>query len=347
MADSFLLPTFMKKLADPEIKNILMCGCGGGFDFVHGLLLYPELKRLGKNVIIGSYSFGKPENIKGEAPIVFSNESGNIIAKHVTAKSEGWSHYAPEVGMCSFLDKKYPDDAPHSVYAYYARVFSVPVLKKLYDSWVEKHQIDAVVIIDGGTDSLMAGDEEGLGDPIEDCVSVTAAASLNVKEKILLAVGFGADRFNHVSDHASLRAVGELTKAGGFLGSVSLEQNSEGFKCYSEGLTHIYEQQQFRSVLSGLIIAAGNGYFGFEVPPSVGGRVREGESFIWALMAMFFAFDLEKVVERSLLSKAIGECESYLACNQAMNEMRKKLKQEGKLRNIENLPTHEAMRAGW
>jgi len=54
-ADSFLVPTFLRMLADPSIKTVMLCGCGGGFDFVHSLTLYPELRRLGKGVVIVSY----------------------------------------------------------------------------------------------------------------------------------------------------------------------------------------------------------------------------------------------------------------------------------------------------
>jgi hypothetical protein len=49
------VPAFLKRLASSESKRIFLSGCGGGFDFVHGMLLYPELKRLGKQVTIGSY----------------------------------------------------------------------------------------------------------------------------------------------------------------------------------------------------------------------------------------------------------------------------------------------------
>ena len=68
---SYFLPTFLRRLADPSVKTVMLCGCGGGFDFVHSLLLYPELKRLGKSVVIGSYSFGNPHRITGDAETIF------------------------------------------------------------------------------------------------------------------------------------------------------------------------------------------------------------------------------------------------------------------------------------
>ena len=82
---------------------------------------------------------------------------------------------------------------------------------QLYHQLIETHSIDAIVLVDGGSDSIMAGDEEGLGDLIEDAVSITAVAGLKeLKAKILITVGLGTDRFNQVSDASSLRAISEL-----------------------------------------------------------------------------------------------------------------------------------------
>ncbi len=168
-ATSHLLPTFVAQLADPSIRTVLLCGCGGGFDFVHSLTLYPELRRLGKTVVIGSYSFGDPMEISGAVPVFAEDEA---IAVRVTADNLAASDYGPEVHICSYLDAAYPDLAPHSVYAYYARAFTVPSLTRLYRQFIDAHSVDAIVLVDGGSDSLMVGDEEGLGDPIEDAVSV-------------------------------------------------------------------------------------------------------------------------------------------------------------------------------
>jgi hypothetical protein len=77
----------------------------------------------------------------------------------------------------------------------------VPLLTRFYRQLVEMHSVDAIVLADGGSDSIMAGDEEGLGDPIEDAVPVTTVASLEeLKAKVLITIGLSTDRFNHVSD---------------------------------------------------------------------------------------------------------------------------------------------------
>jgi hypothetical protein len=332
-AMSFLLPGFAARLADPTIRTVLLCGCGGGFDFVHAVALYPELRRLGKKVVIGSYSFGQPREI-GNADTVF--ERDDALVKRVTAKSVAAPHYGPEVHVCSFLDASFPGDAPHAVYAYYARAFCAPVLRDLYSGWVREHAIDAVVVVDGGSDSLMVGDEEGLGDPIEDAVSLAAISSLEGPEtKILVSVGLGSDRFNQVSDAASLRAIAELTRAGGFLGAVSLEPGSAGFELYRSCVAHIEARQTFRSVLAANIVAAGSGQYG---PSGVPGRARAPSVFLWPLMSMLWAFDVMKVAERSRIVSWIRDCPTVFACHEALEKGRRDL--GASRRGVENLPVH-------
>jgi hypothetical protein len=332
-------PSFISRLFDPEVRTIMLCGCGGGFDFVHGMLLVPELLRRGKKLVIGSYSFGDPEEISAAA--TFHREDG-VLVKQVTAASVPDPHYGPEIHLCSFLDQRYPDLSPASIYAYYARAFTVPALSRLYQRLVDEHDVDAIVLIDGGSDSLMAGDEEGLGDPIEDAVSVAAVASLTApKVKVLVSVGLGADRFNQVSDAASLRAVAELTASGGFLGAIALEPDQDGFGFYRDCLAHIYQRQEFRSVLAGAIEAAGQGHFGSErVPPSLTGRVGPGQVFLWPLMAMLWGFDVDRVAARSLIVEWIRDCETVFDCEMALGRGRRGLK----LRPVEELPRHVDMR---
>jgi len=357
---SFLIPSFVKKISDPAVKTVLLCGCGGGFDFVHSMNLYPELRRLNKTVIIVSYSFGNVDHIGGVAPVIW-NKSG-VKVKTVTAASRPEPHYAPEIHMCSFLDLKYPQSAPHQIYACNAREFTVPLLTEFYSKVVNEHSVDGIIIFDGGSDSLMRGDEESLGDPIEDCVSVTTVSLLKeeLKFRILITAGFGADRFNHVSDASSLRAVAELTQMGGFLGSLSLEPSHPGFQFYTACVQHIYSRQSFRSVLTGLVISATQGYFAHNIPDDsnstdavavkvdLRSRIGTGESstvFLWPLMAMLFAFDAGVVCKRSYLASWIKDAETVNKCYDAMREGRNALKNQGKLRRIENLPTHEEMRS--
>lgn len=342
MSDAALLaPRFLARIARPEVRTVMIAGCGGGFDFVHGMLLVPELARLGKTIVIGSYSFGAPEQIGGEAPVVFDDEG--VIARRVTARSVPDPDYGPEVHVASFLDERLPASAPHAVYAYYARDFTVPRLTRLYTQLVRDHAVDLVIVVDGGSDSLMRGDEEGLGDPIEDCVSVTTVAGLGV-ESLLLTVGLGADRFNHVSDAASLRAVAELTAAGGFLGAVALAPDDPAFRFYRDCLDHIEARQEFRSVLAGAIVTAGEGHYGREtVPPRLASRVGPGELYLWPLMPVIWGFEPARVVERSLMSGWLRDQHTVAGCHAALAAGRAAL--GDRVRDVEDTPRHHELRA--
>jgi hypothetical protein len=343
-SSSLFLPKFLAQLSDPSVKNVLMVGTGGGFDFVHSLLLVPELKRLGKSITMASYSFGQPTQYAGEATTLVwsddkpvSGESADSVKKPLASPmivkrigdaskctASEQSHYAPELHVVSFLDAQFPAEAPHSIYAHYARAWTINSLHKFYAHLVALHDIHAVIAFDGGTDSLVLGDEAGLGDPIEDAVTVGAFARLtNVKYKLLITVGFGCDRFNGVGDCASLRAVAELTAANAFLGSLSLHADAEPYIFYRNALDHIYSKQSFRSVLAGATCAAVEGSaYGFAFPEELNSRMRGGNRpaqsglFVWPLMAMLFAFDIDKVAARSQVVRWLQDA------NTSMENMR-------------------------
>jgi hypothetical protein len=351
---SLLLPAFLQKIEQCG-KHILLVGCGGGFDFVHSTLLLPELKRLGKTVVFGSFSFGNPRNYT-TAPTYWVDGLGvvpndyalpalhayeqPVLVKIVDASSRGAPDYAPEQHMVACLDEEFPEDAPHRMYAYYARSWTVDGLHAFYHHLVEKHSIDLVIAFDGGSDSLVVGDEAGLGDPIEDAVTLGAVAKLTCA-KMLITVGFGADRFNQVSDCSSLRAVAELTRLGGFLGSVSIAKDGAPFALYRKVLTHIYRHQTFRSVLAGAVCTAIEGEsFGFSVPPEISGRVARSQNsglWIWPLMAMLFSFDVDVVAQRSLVVKWIQGAKTAAAQAKQFDKNRGAVA----VRPIENYPLQD------
>eukprot|EP00755_Sulcionema_specki_P032230 Sspe_Gene.98306::Locus_71745_Transcript_1_1_Confidence_1.000_Length_1452::g.98306::m.98306 len=175
---SCFVPTWLRQLSAPEVKCVALVGCGGGFDFIQAMLLYPELRRMGKQVIIVSNSFTDVTGfVPDTAPIVWEN--GGAMVKRVTATSMHISrNYMPEVHLCSFLDSQVPDEAPNFVYACNARRWCIPSMTAFLMWLCSEHQCGAVVTVDGGTDSLMRGDEGCLGHPIEDVVTVASLAAL-------------------------------------------------------------------------------------------------------------------------------------------------------------------------
>lgn len=410
-------------LLEKEIKNILIVGCGGGFDFIHSLLFYNDLKVNNKNIIIGSYSFGNPldythssstsnsfsttiesknnqqeqkqeqeknQNIIFTSSFINNNNNNDFIQPivvEVNSNSIGSKYYCPELGYCSYLDSIYPNNSPHSIYTYYARAFTMKSLSEFYTKLINDHSIDVIIAVDGGTDSLMKGDEHGLGDPIEDAVSVGVIASLcsnyssfyesiiasrnlensqNIKRKplgLLYSIGFGCDRFNYVSDASSLRAVSEITQLGGYLGVLPILPNSQRIQMYKDGLNHIYQKQEMRSILAGSILASSLGYYGSNIPSSssntvvdFGNRILSSNSsntntnvninanassdqlYLWPLMSMIWMFDITIISQRSLIVKWIETANTPKEAIELMNIERKKLFHDGKLLPVEQLP---------
>lgn len=103
---------------------------------------------------------------------------------------------------------------------------------------------------------------------------------------------------------------------------------------------HVYAQQTFRSVLTSLIVTSGKGEFGFVIPEDSGGRVRrEGQAFVWPLMAMLFAFDVDVVASRSKIVGWIRTATSVRDSHKALDEGRKQLQ----ILPEENFPLHADM----
>jgi hypothetical protein len=349
-----LYPSGLRRLFDPSIRTVFLAGCGGGFDFVHSLLLYHSLHAAGKVIVLGSYSFVDVTSYGTD----FWHGSGKSGVIRVTAQTpsssvdeEYSSYYAPEKHVASYLDCACPENAPHCVYAYGARNFSPTMLADVYNRIIDVHQVDAVVLIDGGSDSLMRGDESGLGDPVEDAVSVCTVAHLlkpaeNARSPLLrmmFTVGLGVDRFNDVSDAASLRAIAEISRDGGFLGSFSIERGSLDFMFYRDAVEHIYAQQRFRSVVTGAILGSSEGYYGSELPTWLLSerRVQAGDLFLWPLTAMVWMFDVDAVARRSLVAEWVRNAASYLDCTAEVDRQLRLLREAGSIRSIENLPLHE------
>src|SRR6185436_16519233 len=108
------------------------------------------------------------------------------------------------------------------VYAFH-RTGPAPVARG-YRALIEELKVDTVILVDGGTDSLMRGDEEGLGTPEEDMTSIAAVHALQIPRKLLVCLGFGIDAFHEVCHTHVLEAVADLIRAGGYLGAFSLMQ---------------------------------------------------------------------------------------------------------------------------
>ncbi len=169
-----------------KAQNILIAGAGGGFDVFCGLPLYFWLRNAGKTVHLANLSFTELGFCEGERP------APSMV--RVLPNTGGSANYFPEVYLAQWLTKRFGETPVYAI----ERSGAKPVLSA-YEWLVVNLSPDTIILVDGGTDSLLRGDEAGLGTPQEDAASLFAANAVKgVARKFLVSLGFGIDAFHGV-----------------------------------------------------------------------------------------------------------------------------------------------------
>ena len=166
------------------------------------------------------------------------------------------------------------------------------------------HNLDLIIIVDPGSDSLMAGNEQEIGGYLEDMLTIFSAKRTGIKS-ILCNIGIGYDRYYGISDCSSLRAIAEITEAGGFLGCFSLMNNSNEVQEYIDACEYVGSRIPRKNIAGLYIINAIRGKFG-----NVDIVHDQGRIFINPIMAQYYFFKLEVVVRRILYRDLIEDIRS-------------------------------------
>lgn len=266
-------------------QRILLAGAGGGFDVVAGLPLMEYLRGQGKDVFLASLSFSELKKATGR------KVGSNVL--EVLPDSTGDDEYFPERYLSQWFAER-GDWVP--VYSYAA---SGPmVMLENYRDLVRELNLDSLVLIDGGTDILMRGDEPSLGTPLEDMCSVAAADMLELPFKFVVSLGFGIDVFHEVCHAYVLEAIADMTPSGDFLGAFSLTPDMPEFQAMAEAVEYICKRMPGKeSIVMTSVVAAGQGHFGDHHPTP---RTEGSRLFLNPLMAMYFGFTLEGLARRCL-----------------------------------------------
>jgi hypothetical protein len=243
-------------------KNVLIAGAGGGYDCYLGLPLYHSLKEAGKEVYFASYSFTdftKATSIKNHTDIEVAIDKYliGISSKH----SGGIPFYFSELPFAFYLQQRL--SYPHPVWLF-AKTGVIP-LRYSYQHLIDKYKIDAIVLVDGGVDSLMMGNEEGGGTFLEDTVSLAAIYPLSVPLKILACVGFGTESEEQLCHFHALQNMSNLVGQdySAFLGCCSLLPQQLECRMLSEAYSSaIDDWMQPHSHIVPKILGAIHGYFG-------------------------------------------------------------------------------------
>ena len=211
----------------------------------------------------------------------------------ITAQTAA-TQYFPEMHLSRWLTDRYGETPVFAIEPGGARPVSAA-----YEWLARTLKPDALVLVDGGTDSLMRGDEAGLATPEGDAVSLLAANALaNVPRKLLVCLGFGIDAHGGVCHAHFLENVAALSRDNSYLGAWSLPYDSEEFQLYREACEFTFARlPKMPSIVNTSIIAAVAGSFG-DIHPTK--RTEGSGFFINPLMALYWSFRIDGMVRRSL-----------------------------------------------
>lgn len=267
-------------------RSILIAGAGGGFDVYAGLPLALALWHGGRQVHLANLSFSQLELLDHDT---WATE--NVAAVTPESVSPDW--YFPERTLARWLAAH---DLPSTVYAF--PPLGVQQLRAAYRYLIDDLHVDAVVLVDGGTDILLRGDESSLGTPVEDLTSVAAVAGLDVPVKLVTCLGFGIDAYHGVSHVQVLENIAALDRDGGYLGALSIPGSSREATLYRDAVADAQAATPDRpSIVNGQIAAATNGEFG---DVQFTRRTSGSTLFVNPLMAIYFTVDLDKLAARCL-----------------------------------------------
>ena len=270
-----------------KCKNLLIAGMGGGFDIFCGLPLYFELKKHGINAHLANFSFSDIESV----------DFGTRLSKTlvgITPKPERVFPYFPELHLVNWFKQKRNEDL--TVWCFH-KTGAAPLTEN-YKILAEHLSLDGILLVDGGVDSLVRGDEAELGTAIEDLTSLFAVHQLsNINTRLLACVGFGAEQ-NLTHTHI-LENIAALTKAGGFFGSCSLTPQMESYQAYDEAVTYVQSTKfQEPSVINSSIVSAVRGNYG---DYHLTEKTKRAHLWISPLMPLYWFFDFHCVVKQNML----------------------------------------------
>lgn len=268
-----------------KAQNILIAGAGGGFDVFCGLPLYFWLKRAGKTVHLANLSSGALGFCDAENP---TPALWRITVKTAATK------YFPEMHLAAWLTERFGETPIFAIAPSGARPVSAA-----YEWLARTLKPDAIVLVDGGTDSLMRGDEAGLATPEGDAVSLLAVQDLkDIPNKLLACLGFGVDTHHGVCHAHFLENVAALSREDAYLGAWSLAHDSDDFRFYQDACEFTFARLPKQpSIVNTSIIAAVAGSFG-DVHATK--RTEGSKLFINPLMGLYWSFQLENVTRRNL-----------------------------------------------
>jgi hypothetical protein len=295
---------FLERLA--AAKSVLLAGCGGGYDILGAVPLAVELWERGCQVHFASLSFCYLNGLDGTTQ---DAQVPNLYA--VPSSAATAATYCPEAWLARWLGEKLGRAQP--VWGFDKT--GVRPLLAAYRRLVEQLALDSIVLVDGGIDALLRGDESCLGTPAEDLASIAAVSQLEGVPSFLACIGFGAELRDGICHAQALDRIAELTREHGYLGCAALLGDDRAGALYLEAVRYVFEHQaeQRQSHIHTVVSAAASGEFGERGP------------HVWLspLASTYWLFDLAVVARTNLLVGELRETDTIRQVSAVIEGARK------------------------
>ncbi|RMF82071.1 MAG: DUF1152 domain-containing protein [Chloroflexi bacterium] len=300
-----------------DCESILIAGAGGGFDVFAGLPIYYTLHEMGKGVHLANYSFT-------DLPITRVISDPEVLTESLfgaRGRVKKDFQYYPEGYLAQWFWLEHADDVAVWMFE---KTGVLPLQKNYEKLMAHLGGVDAIIMIDGGVDSLMRGDETGAGTMLEDSITLAAVDALDVPVKLMVSVGFGTEVEESVCHYHALENMAALAKMGAFLGSCALTPQMEAFQFYEAACRYVWEQPtgHHRSHISTRIIPAVNGEFGNY---RMYDDSRLSPHLLSPLMSLYWFFEADAVVQRNLIIDTIRQTETFHEALKIVMRLREKL----------------------
>ena len=226
--------------------------------------------------------------------------------------------YFPEGWLARWFRERQQPDV--SVWCFGAA--GVGPYSQSYQYLVERLGIDTVIVIDGGVDSLLRGDEFSLASPLEDALTLAAVSLLDEPRKILATTAFSAERMDNISHAQVLARIADLTKADALLGVSTLLPSSPEGKAFMDAAVYILEHQQgmHQSVVIGSMLSSLRGEFGEQ---SVNPYTQNTPPWISPLICLYWFFDLPEVARQNLYLPRLRTTQTFPEAAERLHEFMK------------------------
>lgn len=289
-----------------DAGSVLIAGAGGGYDILGAVPLLVGLRQQGLDVHLASLSFTVLRDLPGA-----ESEADSTDLYRVTSDAASKSIYCPEAWLAQWLTLT--GLSTPEVWCF--RKTGVQPLRRAYDYLIDQLEIDTVILVDGGIDGILRGDEFSLGTPGEDLASLAAIQGLEGVTTFMAAVGFGAELRDGIAHAQALRAVSRLAASGGYLGSASLLPHTEGGRAYLAAHDFLKEHQKGvrGSHIHAVIRCAMEGTFGYQGP----------HTWVSTLSSLYWYFSLPIVAQNHLFLEAIENTTTLWEVNSMIEGVRK------------------------